>query len=517
MVAPGGPSEPGRSIVAGWGGRLADWILGSRLALPGLLLAGFVIVFAVLLRDRILPAEEVVAQPVVALRAEAGAAPDDTEAVADAADPAPGTDAAAPGGAPDDRPPARGAQLFQASGWVEPDPLPIKVPALVGGVVDSVHVLEGQAVKKGDVIASLIRDDVELDLREARSASALIQAECDAHLARIPAAQAEIEAKRREVDLERAKLAELDDLAQRFQSARTGSVSESEVRQARLKLESQQAMVASVEADLPKLEAELGQLQVIEATFQRKLEEAEVEVARRELALERTNVRAPSDGVVLRLLAVPGQKRMLEMDDLDSATVAILYDPEHLQARVDVPLADAAGLFVGQPALITSDLLPDAEFEGVVTRIVGEADVARNTLQAKVRIFAPDARLRPEMLCRVKFFAAGPGDRPAAGTAATPPGSAGATPETAGPGRLVVYVPETALIERTGNSAAVWIVGTGQRAEHRTVTLRPGVVRDDHVAVAEGLRPGDRVITSRHDSLEPGVRLRLLPPDSNES
>ena len=49
---------------------------------------------------------------------------------------------------------AVGAMLFQASGWIEPDPLPIKSTALVDGVVQEVHVLEGQLVKKGEIIAT---------------------------------------------------------------------------------------------------------------------------------------------------------------------------------------------------------------------------------------------------------------------------------------------------------------------------------------------------------------------------
>ncbi len=92
------------------------------------------------------------------------------------------------------------------------------------------------------------------------------------------------------------------------------------------------------------------------------------------------------------------------MDDPDSATIAVLFETGKLQARVDVPLADARQLAPGQAAIITSDFLPNTEFRGIVSRIVGTADLQRNTLQAKVRVIDPDPRLRPEMLCRVKFL-----------------------------------------------------------------------------------------------------------------
>ena len=49
-------------------------------------------------------------------------------------------------------------------------------------------------------------------------------------------------------------------------------------------------------------------------------------------------------------------------------------------------------------------MLPNMKFDGRLTRISGEADLQRNTLQVKVQILNPDKRLRPEMLCQAKFF-----------------------------------------------------------------------------------------------------------------
>jgi RND family efflux transporter MFP subunit len=223
---------------------------------------------------------------------------------------------------------------------------------------------------------------------------------------------------------------------------------------------------------------------------------AEVEVARAQLALDRTHITSPIDGIILRLLAVPGQKRMLDMDDADSATIAVLFVPGALQVRVDVPLAEAAGLAVGQPATIRCDLLPDETFHGNVTRLAGEADLQRNTLQAKVNIVSPDPRLRPEMLCRVKFFA---------------PRSSGPAEAGARNGRLALYIPEDAVRRAPrGAGTFVWVATPEGRAEKRPVTLG-GQTREDHVSVTEGVRPGERVITGQPGDLEPGQRVRARP------
>ena len=149
---------------------------------------------------------------------------------------------------------------------------------------------------------------------------------------------------------------------------------------------------------------DLNQIAFQVLAIQARIKGAEVDLEKAELAYSRTKITAPADGRVLALMAAPGQKKMVGMDAEDSSTIAVLYDPEHLQVRVDVPLGDAAGLGVGQRAKIRCNLLPDMVFEGEVTRIEGSADLQRNTLQAKVRIENPSEKLRPEMLCRVEFF-----------------------------------------------------------------------------------------------------------------
>ncbi|MEZ5299383.1 MAG: HlyD family efflux transporter periplasmic adaptor subunit [Verrucomicrobiales bacterium] len=230
-------------------------------------------------------------------------------------------------------------------------------------------------------------------------------------------------------------LAELQDEAERLARLPKGSAPEREVAQVALRAESQKAQLAMAKAAVPKLEAELKKIDAERAALEATVRAAEVEVAKAKLTLGRMEVPSPADGIVLRLLAVPGGKRMLEMDDPDSSTVAILFEPDKLQVRADVPLAEAGNLAVGQPAKITCDLLPDAAFTGVVTRIVGEADIARNTLQAKVRIYDPDPRLAPrDALPRP------PSRRPPSGTRALTPAAS-----AAGGGRLTLYAPESGI------------------------------------------------------------------------
>ena len=426
-------------------------------AIPLAIAAGFAVLFLALFRDRLLPASEVDVALVLATTSD--------------------TNAAKTAG------PSAGGLLFQASGWIEPDPLPTKATALIDGVIAAVHVLEGQRVSKGDPLATLVDADARLALSAAVEKHRTLSAARDAHVAAIASSR-----KRHASALATEKAAltlqeEAADQHSRLSGMRKGSVPESDVVSARLRLDRERLQSTAAEADSGVAEAEIARMELETKVREAEVSAAAVEVDQAKLALERTRIVSPLDGRVLRLLAAPGQKKRLGMDDPDSSTIAILYQPEKLQVRVDVPLADAAGLSVGQQAKIRCSLLPDRVFTGEVTRITGEADVQRNTLQAKVRIIDPIDQLRPEMLCRVEFL----GSATVAGAAA---------------GSLALWIPQTALAE---NSA--WVCDPeSQRVVKRGVQAT-SETRDGFIRISEGLRPGEHVILSPQN-LSDGQRVK---------
>jgi multidrug efflux pump subunit AcrA (membrane-fusion protein) len=285
---------------------------------------------------------------------------------------------------------------------------------------------------------------------------------------------------------------ELEDRVERLERVKAGAISEEALTLARLQLETHRAEVDALEVSRGELESDLSMLEAMREEFEANVRRAEVEVSRQNLALSRTEITSPVDGIVLRLLAVPGQKRMLHMDDPDSATVAILYQPDALQARVDVPLEEAAKLNVGQAVRLRLNFLPDKIFKGTVSRIVGEADLQRNTLQAKVRVLDPDRRLRPDMLCRAEFLGSG------VSSLATNQNSS----KSGTPGRVSVFVPESSVVNRSGSEAQVWALdGSGERVELRSVILRDES-RAGFVFATGDVYPGDRVV------LNPGIGMK---------
>jgi HlyD family secretion protein len=334
--------------------------------------------------------------------------------------------------------------LFQASGWIEPDPWPVNVAVLTDGFVSQVWVKAGEAVTNGQVLATLDDADAQLerDLAEAAVAT------------------------------EEARVERAEDMWMRIQALPQRDATDSERTAARTELQEQRARLATARTSL----------------------------AEAQLALARTVIRAPIDGIVLERFVHPGSKRMAAMDDPNSASIVSLFNPQELQVRVDVPLAEAARLHVGQPTRIASAILPGQTFPGHVTRIVGQADLQRNTLQAKVRIDEPDPRMRPDILCRVEFWSHEDAVSPAAQQHEVP---------HEGSGRHRLWMPTAALDGSPAENQQVWVVNPmDQTVEQRSVRLGQ-TTRGAYRLVLDGVRANETVVTSAQKTLTTGRRVTL--------
>ncbi|MBI9017456.1 MAG: efflux RND transporter periplasmic adaptor subunit [Phycisphaerae bacterium] len=432
-----------------------------------------------------------------------------------------------------------GTVTVQAPGWVEPDPFATYVPALTPGVVKEVLVLEGQQVKANQIVAKLIDDDAKFTLDKANAMLAQKQAMLDiakamlttaqsnwdnpieqdravsVAQAKLQEAQVDLEKNKAELLIQKAKLAEIQDQYERLIKVGEGSVSKSQIAQTGFKRDAQKATVAASQQQITATENYIQQCQADSKAAQqhRKLRitehnnlavakaelarlkaevlNAEAVVGQAKLSLDRTDVRSPVNGIVMKRLAATGTKVMLEGDMKTSADIVHLYNPQKVQVRVDVPLSEAAQIGVEQEAEIIVDVLPDKKFKGKVTRIVHEADIQKNTLEIKVAIIDPTSEIKPEMLARVKFIAKKQelqkGENPAA--------------------TVHAFVPENALVNKQGSTAITWTISIDNKAAKRNVTVGDNRI-EDHIEVIEGLNPGDKVIANPGD-IQEGQRVRV--------
>lgn len=451
--------------------------------------------------------------------------------------------------------------VVQAPGWLEADPYFVAATALTEGVIEEILVLEGERVEAGEVVARLVREDAELLLARAEAEAARARASAAVAAARVEAAEtewsepvereravasaraslAETEAELAQlpslIDAERATLRRLEEESERARVGfEAGGVNEIEKIIAEQSAAAQRASLGALERERGILEARAERLRAEVRAAERhaelrveerlalaaaragldraraELADHEAHVAQAELRLERTSVRTPIGGLVQRRLKSPGDKVMLGSDDLRSAQVALVFDPSELQVRVDVPLADASRVFVGQRCEVIAEVLPERSFAGEVSRITHEADLQKNTLEVKVSIDDPPTVFKPEMLARVRFLEAG---------GASDGGSAGGSVGGAGTGEGAggVRVPAR-FVERSGAGAAVWVVRDrrGDRGTLHRVRVRVEEESGGWAAVSGGLLPTDLAARSRagFGALSEGDRVRMVSGGSAE-
>ena len=501
----------------------------TRVLLPGIVVLALAVIVGLSAQSVIRPSIGVEVSPVV-LKAPRASTPVGSEQAAPDRNTSPAG--------------SRGVTV-QAAGWLEADPFYVAATALAEGVVEDVLVLEGERVEKGQVVARLVSEDAELSLRQARAEVERRRAELETARADLRAAETDWEhpvERERAVATTRAMLEETEaeltqlpaliatqrdmlgglaeELDRMRQAVSSGAVNGLELVKIRQDTDAQRNRLLAIEqreailtARRDRLGAELHAAEEnlrLRVTERRALDGAKASVARAEaellraeameaesaLRLDRMTIHAPIDGLVQRRLKVPGDKVMFGMDAEHSAHIVHLYDPRMIQVRVDVPLADASHVYIGQTCEVVVEVLPETTFRGEVTRITNEADLQKNTLQIKVRVLDPSPLLRPEMLTRVRFLPRG--REVGSGTASVGGESFSGT----------MLVDERALV---GDGSGVWIVRDrrGDRGKAERVAVELGQETDGFVEVRSGLKPGTLAIVSNMDRLSDGAAVRV--------
>ncbi|MBI4364755.1 MAG: efflux RND transporter periplasmic adaptor subunit [Candidatus Latescibacteria bacterium] len=323
----------------------------------------------------------------------------------------------------------------------------------VAGRLKQLFVEEGSRVAQGEVLGVLQNADQESALESAR-----------AELAAAHARAAEAAASARESALMRNR-------AERLRSQ--GLVSQSEMDQAEARDDVARARVRSAEADVKNAEARLQAAQV---------------------AYDKTFIRAPFAGAVLRKEAEVGEivSPIPSSGGLTRGAIVTMANLASLEGEVDVNEGYVARVREGMRAEITLDAYPSERFPGSVRQIVPTADRQKATVLVKVAFDRLDPRVLPEMGVKVTFLAD-----------AAPPGAGGGS--GAGQAAPAVSIPKTAVRESDGR-AVVYVV-EGGRAAMRGVSPRP--LTGDRVAVSGGIAPGELVIVEAPPTLADNVRVRV--------
>jgi RND family efflux transporter MFP subunit len=225
------------------------------------------------------------------------------------------------------------------------------VAAEVTGRLVEVRVEEGQAVKQGEVLAVL--------------EATLATADVDSARARAASATADLAETKRVYERTRAL-------------ARQGFASNAALTDAQARYAS-----ALAQADAARSDAERAAAQ-----------------------LDRYEIRAPFDGVVVTKAAQPGEiiSPVSAGGGFTRTGVCTIVDMSSLEIEVDVSEAYIAKVSEGQKVEATLDAYPDVAFSAHVIATIPAADRAKATVRVRIGFDELDPRILPEMAINVRFL-----------------------------------------------------------------------------------------------------------------
>ncbi len=245
--------------------------------------------------------------------------------------------------------PAQSSAVLTASGYVVAQRKAAVASKGTGRLV-YLGVVEGDKVKKGEIIARLEDDDVKAQLAAAKA----------------------------NLELQQADLTQSKNAYYRAEALfKTNAVSQADLDQAQANYNRVVASIAVAKAN----------------------------VQGAEVALENTVIRAPFDGTVLTKNADVGEiVAPLAAGVNSKAAVVTIADMKSLQVEADVSESNIERITPDQKCEIVLDAYPGQSYPAYVSKVVPTADRTKATVMVKVGFRNYDSRVLPEMSAKVLFL-----------------------------------------------------------------------------------------------------------------
>ncbi|MEW6209413.1 MAG: efflux RND transporter periplasmic adaptor subunit [Acidobacteriota bacterium] len=327
----------------------------------------------------------------------------------------------------------------------------VTISSQLSGNLDEITIDVGSVVRQGQVIARL--DPRELRFRAEQQEAALRQAE-----AKLGVRPGEKIDPQKQPDVRAAKSL-LDRARYDWDAAQTlvdkGDISRQQFDVYRRAFEQAEA----------RYEAALENVRNLEAAIEEK--RAQLALAKKQLS--DTDIVSPISGVVREKLASRGEYLQ------PGKPIATIVQINPLRLRLEIPESFAATIAQGMTVSLRVDAFADQQFEGKIRRINPSIDEKSRSLIAEAEVSNAGGKLKPGMFARAQIVS----DREG----------------------VALMVPERAVVSIAGVNK-VFVVAGNQAAE-RMVKL--GVRDGSMVEVVEGVRVGERVITSQTDKLQDGA------------
>jgi HlyD family secretion protein len=288
----------------------------------------------------------------------------------------------------------------------------VDISSQLSGRIADVFVNFNDTVKAGQPIAILDPEIYAARVSEARALLNVAKATARLQEATIQRAKVVVDnaiTSRKVVEAQLAAAqAKQDELERDFQRnlrlSRTGGVSDREFTQSRAQRDAGVADLRGAEEQINMkgqaiaiAEAELAMADANLVNAQAVIEQRQASLDQAALDRERTEIRAPIDGVVIKRDVNPGQTVAVSLEA--KTLFRIAKDLREMEVRGKIDEADVGRIKAGQTAYFTVDAYPDRTFSGRVLQVRKSPEIVQNvvTYTAIVSAANPELLLFPGM------------------------------------------------------------------------------------------------------------------------
>jgi HlyD family secretion protein len=301
----------------------------------------------------------------------------------------------------------RGPVALESKGYIIPVHQ-IQVSPKVGGLVEKLTFVEGDRVKKGDVLAVLETVDYKADRDHAQGAlDGAWQRFQELWLGNRP----------QEIEAAKADLNEAEAMKEQYYLDWKRSLQLNRQVLAPREFEQIEASYKSADRRVARLKQNFwlmldgNRIERIQAGWH-DVEQTEADLRKSQWRLDNCTVRSPIAGTILTKKAEEGN--IVNPGSFGSGNGAVaaslcdMADLSDLEVDLNIQERDVANIFKGQKCVIRSEAFPGRTYQGHVSRLMPIADRAKGAVPVRVKVEVPrdeeGVYLKPEMSVLVSFL-----------------------------------------------------------------------------------------------------------------
>ena len=344
------------------------------------------------------------------------------------------------------------------------------------GRIDSIKVNVGDSVKKGDVLLTMNKADLELKLKDANSKiqsakAQLASADSSNYVNKIEIAQAAVDNSK--VAFDSAKR-NLDNQKTLYES---NAISQQELKNAEDSYKSAEIALKSANSGLK--DAKDGAPDYMKKGYIAVVEQAFIFRDSIMREIEKQQVLSTIDGSVI--------EKLVEENSIGAPAVAafLIGDVKSLELEVNILSDDIYNVHIGNEVEVSGKAIGDSKLKGKVIKIAPEAKnitsslgVNQKRVSVTIEINDDVGELKPGYDLDIKIITKMNSN--------------------------TLVIPDTAAFDYKGNSC-VFVVENGKTVLRQ---IKKGIESDKTIEVLEGLVVGEKIILKPDNNMKEGIRIK---------